>query len=59
MISTKYATEITTQKTGNFAPEFTEKCFADFEQSSCAIYLTWYTLLLFFQEFTSIIPFMV
>ena len=43
----------------NFLREFTEKCFAVFDQSSCTIYLTWYQLLLFFQEFSSIIPFMV
>ena len=43
----------------NFPHEFTEKCFAVFDQSSCTIYLTWYQLLLFFQEFSSIIPFMV
>ena len=43
----------------NFPHEFTEKCFAVFDQSSCVIYLTWYWLLLFFQEFSSIIPFMV
>ena len=30
--------------------EFTEKCFADFNQSSRVIYLTWYSLLLFFWE---------
>ena len=43
----------------NFPREFTEKCFDVFNQSSCAIYLTWYQLLLFFREFSSIIPFMV
>ena len=43
----------------NFPREFTEKCFAIFDQSSCAIYLTWYRSLLFFREFSSIIPFMV
>ena len=32
----------------NFPREFTEKCFAVFDQSSCAIYLTWYRRLLFF-----------
>ena len=42
----------------NFPREFTEKCFAIFDQSSCAIYL-WYWLLLFLREFSSIIPFMV
>ena len=26
----------------NFQCEFTEKCFAIFDQSSCMIYLTWY-----------------
>ena len=39
----------------NFPREFTEKCFAVFDQSSCAIYLTWYRPLLFFWEFSSII----
>ena len=43
----------------NFPREFTEKCFAVFDQSSHAIYLTWYRPLLFFWEFSSIIPFMV
>ena len=43
----------------NFPCEFTENCFAAFDQSSCAIYLMWYRLLLFFLEFTSIILFMV
>ena len=43
----------------NFPCEFTEKCFAVFDQSSHAIYLTWYRLLLFFREFSSVIPFMV
>ena len=43
----------------NFPHEFTEKCFALFDQSSCAIYLLWYQSLLFFWEFSSIIPFMV
>ena len=43
----------------NFPREFTEKCFPVFDQSSCAIYLTWYRPLLFFWEFSSIIPFMV
>ena len=42
----------------NFPGEFTEKCFAIFDQSSCAIYLTWYRPLLFFWEFSSILPFM-
>ena len=42
----------------NFPRESTEKCFAVFDQSSCAIYLTWYRPLLFFWEFSSIIPFM-
>ena len=32
----------------NIPHEFTEKCFAVFDQSSCAIYLTWYRPLLFF-----------
>ena len=35
----------------NFPREFTEKCFALFDQSSCAIYLMWYQPLLFFWEF--------
>ena len=43
----------------NFPHEFTEKCFGIFDQSSHAIYLTWYWLLLFFWEFSSIIHFMV
>ena len=43
----------------NFPCEFTEKSFAVLDQSSCTIYLTWYQLLLFFWEFSSIIPFMV
>ena len=43
----------------NFPRVFTEKCFAVFDQSGCAIYLTWYRPLLFFWEFSSIIPFMV
>ena len=43
----------------NFLHEFTEKCFAVFDQSSCVIYLLWYQPLLFFWEFSSIIPFMV
>ena len=38
----------------SFLREFTEKCFAVFDQSSRAIYLSW--LLLFFREFSSIIP---
>ena len=32
----------------NIPHEFTEKCFAVFDLSSCAIYLTWYRPLLFF-----------
>ena len=44
-------------KLRNFPCVFTEKCFAVFDQSSCAIYLTWYWPLLFFWEFSSIIPF--
>ena len=32
----------------NFPREFTEKCFAIFDQSSCVIYLTSYRSLLFF-----------
>ena len=43
----------------NFPHVFTENCFAVFDQSSRAIYLMWYRSLLFFPEFTSIIPFMV
>ena len=43
----------------NFLHEFTEKTFAVFDQSSHAIYLTWYWLLLFFQEFSSVTHFMV
>ena len=43
----------------NFRRVFTEKCFAVFDQSGYVIYLTWYRLLLFFGEFSSIIPFMV
>ena len=43
----------------NFPQELTEKYFAVFAQSSCAIYITWYRPLLFFCEFSSIIPFMV
>ena len=41
-----------------FPREFTKKCFAVFDQSSCAIYLTWYRPLQFFCEFSSIIHFM-
>ena len=37
-----------------FWREFTEKSFAIFDQSSWAIYLTWYRPLLFFQDFSSI-----
>ena len=40
------------------AREFTEMCFVVFDQSSFANYLTWYRSLLFFREFSSIIPFM-
>ena len=43
----------------NFLRVFTEKCFAVLDQSGCAICLTWYRLLLFLGEFSSIIPFMV
>ena len=43
----------------NFLCEFTEKCFAVFDQSGCAIYLMWYQPLQFFLEFYSIISFMV
>ena len=42
-----------------FPREVTENCFAVFNQSSRATYLTWYRSLLFFREFSSIIPFMV
>ena len=73
MKSTKYIVEITNQKKGrylyvvrnpvagswNFPRQFIEKCFGVFDQSSWAIYLTWYRPLLFFWEFSSIIPFMV
>ena len=41
----------------NFTREFTEKCFAVFDQSSRSIYLTWYWSLLLFWEFSFIIPF--
>ena len=41
----------------NFPREFTEKHFAVLDQLSCTIYLTWYWPLLFFGEFSSIIPF--
>ena len=43
----------------NFPRMFSEKCFPVFDQSGCAIYLTWCRPLLFFWEFSSIIPFMV
>ena len=65
MKSTTYIIEITNQKNEkylylrNFLHVFTEKCFAIFDQSGWAIYLTWYRLLFFFWEFSSIIPFMV
>ena len=39
----------------NFPLECTEKCFAVFDQSSRAIYLTWYRSILFFREFFFII----
>ena len=42
----------------NFPREYTEKCFAVFDQSSCVIYLMWYQPLLFFWEFSSFVPFM-
>ena len=42
----------------NFPRRFTEKCFSVFDQSSCAIYLTWYRPLVFCCELSSIIPFM-
>ena len=35
----------------NFPRVFTEKCFAVFDQSSCAIYFTWYRPVLFFWDF--------
>ena len=65
MKSTTYIVEITNQKNEkylylrNFLRVFTEKCFAIFDQSGWVIYLTWYRPLLFFWEFSSIIPFMV
>ena len=43
----------------HFLREFTENCFAIFDQSNCMFNLTWYELLLFFSEFFTIIPFMV
>ena len=43
----------------NFPREFTENCFAVFDESSHMIYLTWYWSLLFSQEFFAIIPFTV
>ena len=46
-------------KLRNFPCEFTEKSFVVLDQSSCRIYLMWYRLLLFFWEFSSVIPFMV
>ena len=52
------ANSLTAPPEANFQCEFTEKCFASFEQSSQAICLKWYKLLLFFQEFTSISHFM-
>ena len=42
----------------NFPCEFSEKCFAVFNQSSCTIYLMWYWLLLFFWEFSYFIRLM-
>ena len=58
MKSNRYIVEITTQKLfqllviltnllvssqlGKFPSEFTEKCFAIFDQSSRTTYLTWY-----------------
>ena len=42
----------------NFPHQFIEKSFAVLDQSSCAIYLTWYRPPIFFWEFPSIIPFM-
>ena len=50
---------LTSCQLGNFLHEFTGKCFAVFDQSSCTIYLTWYWPLLFVWEFSSIIPFVV
>ena len=44
-------------KERDFPPVFNEKCFSGFDQSSCVIYLTWYSVLIFFQEVTSVIPF--
>ena len=35
----------------NFLREFTEKCFAVFDQSSCAIYHTWYRIFYFSRNF--------
>ena len=43
----------------HFPRVFAEKCFTVFNQSCCAMYLTWYRPLLFFWEVSSIIPFMV
>ena len=43
----------------NFPLELTENIFAVFDQSSHAIYFTWYRLLQFFLKLTSIISFMV
>ena len=39
----------------NFLPEFIEKSFDVFDQSSHTIYVRWYWLLLFFRKFSSII----
>ena len=62
MKSTTYFAEITNEvaekylltsyQLWNFPHEFNENCFAFFDQSSRAIYLTWYRSLLFFPEFT-------
>ena len=42
-----------------FLCDFIQKYFAVFDQSDRAIYLTWYQSILFFREFSSIIPFTV
>ena len=56
MISVKYSTEIT-QKAGKYL-KLWEKNDSLLDQSSYVTYLTWYRLLLFLQEFTSIILFL-
>ena len=50
---------LTSYQPRKFPSEFSEKCFAIFGQSDCAIYLMWSWSLLFFWKFSSIIPFMV